>query len=162
MSYRRAIATLRRQSRKICFASEAKKLPSIGAHLAEKIEEIVQTDSLKRLQYAKLEPDDASLKLFLGIYGVGLKHAQKWVAAGYKTLQDLLDNERLSGCQRIGIERHADFATRIPRDEVQKHGDFVAKAAKEIDNELKLEIMGSFRRVGFPPPSPPYQFLGFI
>lgn len=150
MSYRRAIATLRRQNRKICFASEAIGLPSIGVRLAEKIEEIVRTDSLKRLQYAKLEPDDASLKLFLGIYGVGLKHAQKWVAAGYKTLQDILNSEKLSDSQRIGIERHADFATRIPRDEVQKHGDFVVGAANEIDNELRLEIMGSFRRVGLP------------
>ncbi|KAF8252273.1 hypothetical protein K440DRAFT_658095 [Wilcoxina mikolae CBS 423.85] len=146
MGYRKAIATLRKQNRKISFASEAIELPNIGSRLAEKIEEIVHTDSLKRLQYAKLEPDDATLKLFLGIYGVGLKHARTWVAAGHKTLQDLLDKEKLTESQRIGIEHHADFAVRIPRDEVQKHGEIVIKTAKDIDDELKLEIMGSYRR----------------
>ncbi|KAF8534376.1 hypothetical protein BDD12DRAFT_809407 [Trichophaea hybrida] len=146
MGYRKAIATLRKQNRKISFALEAIELPNIESRLAEKIEEIVHTDSLKRLQYAKLEPDDATLKLFLGIYGVGLKHARTWVAAGYKTLQDLLDKEKLTESQRIGIEHHADFAGRIPRDEVQKHGELVIKTAKEIDEELKLEIMGSYRR----------------
>lgn len=32
---------------------------------------IVRTDHLRKLDYAKLEPADAALKLFLGIYGVG-------------------------------------------------------------------------------------------
>lgn len=107
----------------------------------------MHTDSFKRLQYAKLESDDATLKFILDIYGVSHKHARTWVAAEHKTLQDLLDKEKLTESQRIGIEHHADFATKIPRDEVQKHGEFVIKTAKEIDGKLKLEIMGSFRRV---------------
>lgn len=32
---------------------------------------IVRTDHLRKLDYAKLEPADAALKLFLGVYGVG-------------------------------------------------------------------------------------------
>ncbi|KAA8908452.1 hypothetical protein FN846DRAFT_945182 [Sphaerosporella brunnea] len=146
MSYRKAVATLRKQTKKIWFASEARKLPNIGERLADKIEEIVQTDSLRRLEYARDEPGDAALKLFLGVYGAGLKHAQQWVAKGHTTLQDLLDKEKLSASQRIGVERHADFAQRIPREEVRHHGELVIKAALEIDGELKLEIMGSYRR----------------
>jgi DNA polymerase IV len=146
-SYRRAVATLRKQDKRVCFAYEAKKLPNIGDRLAEKIEEIVQTDQLKRLEYAKQEPGDVTLKLFLGVYGVGLKSAQQWVAKGHQTLQDLLDKENLTDSQRIGVNHHADFTQRIPRDEVRQHGDLVIKTAMEIDSELVLEIMGSYRRV---------------
>jgi DNA polymerase IV len=147
MSYRKAVATLRKQDKKICFASEAKKLPNIGDRLAAKIEEIVRTDHLQRLDYAKIEPGDETLKLFLGVYGAGLKRAQQWIAKGHKTLQDLLDKEKLSESQRIGVERHADFAQRIPRAEVRQHGELVIKTALEIDEDLVLEIMGSYRRV---------------
>lgn len=146
ISYRKAIATLRTQSSKIQFSSEAVKLPNIGPRLAQKIEEIAQTDQLQRLQFAKLEPNEAILKLFLGVYGAGLKHAQKWVSAGYKTLQDLIDKTQLSPSQRIGVEHHADFNTRIPRNEVLRHGEIVIEMAKRLDKELELHIMGSYRR----------------
>lgn len=43
----------------------------IGESLAKKIEEIVETDRLRKLEYAQLEPGDVALKLFLGVYGVG-------------------------------------------------------------------------------------------
>ena len=147
IGYRKAIATLRKQNHRITFASEAIKLPNIGVRLAAKIEEIVQTDRLKRLQYANQDPRDSTLKLFLGIYGVGMSHAEKWVSAGYKTLEDLQDKGRLSRSQRIGIEHYIDFNSRIPRDEVRQHGELVVETARKIDENLVLQIMGSYRRV---------------
>lgn len=47
------------------------RLPMIGESLAKKIEEIVETDRLRKLEYAQLEPGDVALKLFLRVYGVG-------------------------------------------------------------------------------------------
>jgi len=129
ISYRRAINTLKRQKHKIMFASEAIKLPGIGTRLADKIEEIVRTDQLRRLEYAKLDPSDQYLKLFLGVYGAGMQKAQHWVAQGYKTLEDLLDHAKLSDSQRIGVVHYHDFDERMSREEVTKH-----------------EVMGSYRR----------------
>lgn len=107
----------------------------------------MQTDNLRRLEYAKLEPIDQTIKLFVGIYGVGFEKAQAWAAAGHRTLQDILEKEKLSECQRIGIEHYEDFNSRIPREEVEKHGELVIVCAKEIDPKLNVQIMGSFRRV---------------
>ncbi|PWW75983.1 hypothetical protein C7212DRAFT_295594 [Tuber magnatum] len=146
LGYRKAIATLKKQDHKIRSANEARELLGIGDSLAIKIEEIVRTDHLRRLDYAKMDPEDEALRLFLGIYGVGGVKARKWVDTGYKTLDDIKAHARLTSSQRIGIEHYEDFQQRIPRDEVKQHGDIAMRVAHEIDAELKLEILGSYRR----------------
>ncbi|RPA95290.1 hypothetical protein L873DRAFT_1698481 [Choiromyces venosus 120613-1] len=146
LGYRKAIATLKKQDHKIKFANEARELPGIGNRIALKIEEIVRTDRLRRLEYTKMDPEDEALRLFLGIYGVGGVKAQKWVDAGHNTLDDIKAHVRLTPSQQIGIEHYEDFQQRIPRDEVKQHGDIVMRVAHEIDAELKLEILGSYRR----------------
>jgi DNA polymerase IV len=117
-AYRRAIGVLKKQTRKIRFYEEAKAFDGIGHRLAEKIQEIVLKDRLQRLEYAKMEPTDQILSIFLKIYGVGLSKAWEWIQAGYKTLDDLKAHAHLTDNQRIGIEHYQDFLARIPRDEV--------------------------------------------
>jgi hypothetical protein len=56
--------------------------------------------------------------------------ASKWVAQGYRSLKDLLERAPLTKQQRIGVERHSDFAQRIPRKEVEAHGAIVRKAVQ--------------------------------
>lgn len=146
LGYRKAIKTLQHQDHKICTAEEARKLPNIGDRLAQKIEEIVTTDRLQRLEYAQAEPHDGALQLFLNIYGVGLAQANHWIAQGYRTLDDLLEKAKLTEHQRIGIEHYDDLNTRIPRREVEALGAYVKKTAKEIDPTVELIIGGSYRR----------------
>lgn len=147
-------------------------MPMIGESLAKKIEEIVETDRLRKLEYAQLEPGDVALKLFLGVYGVGYVNllapnyhthlislsvfmsltllspsvAARWVQSGYKTLDDIVKNVRLTASQKIGIDHYQDFASRIPRDEVKRHGDIVMSTAANLDSQLRLQILGSYRR----------------
>jgi DNA polymerase IV len=163
LSYRKAVGVLKRQQSKIRIASEAKKLPGIGPSLAAKIEEIgesnlwgtrmihlielVQTDQLKNLESTKLDPVYQSIKLFVGIYGIGFETAKAWAAAGHRTLEDILMKEKLSESQKIGLEHFDDFNTRMTREEVAKHAKVVTDVASTIDEGLHLEIMGSFRRV---------------
>lgn len=146
MAYRRAIAQLKRQQTKISTEEEALQLPGVGGRLAKKIEEIVETDSLQRLEYAEMDESDATLQLFLGIYGVGPKLAHQWINQGHKTLDDLKAKVKLTPSQVVGIERYDDLNTRIPRREVGLLGDIVKKAAKEINPQVELIIGGSYRR----------------
>ncbi|KAL6869308.1 hypothetical protein ACO1O0_000632 [Amphichorda felina] len=145
-AYRKAISTLKRQDTKITTEEEAIRLPMVGQRLAQKIEEIVTTDKLKRLEYAEAEPLDESLQLFMQIYGVGTRQAQQWVAQGFRTLDDLMQKAKLSTNQRIGIEHYDDLNKRIPRREVEALGAFVQKAAARIDPRVQLIIGGSYRR----------------
>ncbi|KAI8941349.1 hypothetical protein NX059_002574 [Plenodomus lindquistii] len=145
-SYRKCITTLKKQSVKITTAKQAIALPAIGSRLADKIEEIVLTDRLRKLDNTRDDPADAVLCLFLGIYGAGLVQANKWIAAGHRTLSDLRLNAKLSDNQVIGIDRYDDFNSRIPRAEVEAHGAYVKAALRKINPDFEATVMGSYRR----------------
>ncbi|KAI0136501.1 hypothetical protein BJ170DRAFT_601975 [Xylariales sp. AK1849] len=145
-AYRGAISALRQQDTKITTFKQARSIFGIGDRLASKIEEIVRTGQLQRLEYARREPNHEIRELFLGIYDVGLERADKWIAKGHRTLEDLMKNADLSKNQRIGIEHYDDLHTRIPRREVEALGTCVKKAAAGIDSRVELLIGGSYRR----------------
>ncbi|KAJ3579847.1 hypothetical protein NPX13_g723 [Xylaria arbuscula] len=145
-SYRKAIATLRRQPKKIMTAKEATALPNIGKSLANHIEEIVKTGHFQKLDEIRREPAREALKTFCNVYGVGVPTAQKWVESGYRTLDDLREKAGLSPNQRIGVEHYDDLLTRIPRAEVKALGDHVKDVAATIDPSVELIISGSYRR----------------
>ncbi|KAK3179608.1 hypothetical protein K4F52_008939 [Lecanicillium sp. MT-2017a] len=146
IAYRKAMATLKRQPTKVTTEEEAVRLPGIGRRLAQKIEEIVMTDGLRRLEYAEQDDTDEVLKLFLGIYGVGPRLARQWAAQGHRTLEDLRAKVKLTSSQIIGIERYKDLNRKIPRDEVRELGEVVKKVAKGVDEEVELIVGGSYRR----------------
>ena len=145
-AYRKAIATLRNHTMKVSTKEEAGALPNIGPRLAEKIEEIVFTRGLRRLDNAKAEPTDQVLQTFMGVYGAGIKQASEWVNAGYRTLDELVEKASLTPNQQIGVAHYEDFATRIPRSEVEKHGSMVRTALQKLDPSFEVIIGGSYRR----------------
>lgn len=147
MAYRKAIATLRRQTtHKINTEDEAFRLPNIGARLAAKIQEIATTNRLLRLGYTHDSPLDQALALFLGVYGAGTARAHRWIAQGHRTLDDLLRSADLTPHQRLGVERYADLNTRIPRAEVAKLFECVRREAARLDPGVELLVGGSYRR----------------
>ncbi|KAL8649447.1 MAG: hypothetical protein Q9226_005576 [Calogaya cf. arnoldii] len=146
LSYRKAIGALKKQTHKITTKKEASAIPFIGSRLAEKIEEIVNTDRLSRLENINHDSADIALQLFLRIYRVGHSQASKWINQGYRTLDDLLTKTTLTTNQKIGIEHIDDFAARIPRAEVEHHGRIVRDAIHKEDPGIEITIGGSYRR----------------
>ena len=146
LAYRKAISALRKHSTKVVTEEEASNIPFIGQRLAVKIEEIVRTDRLRRLENTSLEPNDLTLQRFLKIYGVGLSQATRWINQGYRTLGDLVSKAHLTKNQLIGIEHYDDFQARIPRAEVESHGEFVRTIIHEVDPTIEVTVGGSYRR----------------
>lgn len=146
LAYRKAISALRKHNIKVTTEEEASNIPFIGQRLAIKIEEIVRTDRLRRLENTSLEPNDLTLQKFLKIYGVGLAQATKWINQGHRTLDDLASKAHLTKNQLIGIEHYDDFQARIPRAEVEAHGELVRNVIHQIDPTIQVTIGGSYRR----------------
>jgi DNA polymerase IV len=146
IAYRKAIGSLKKQTKKITSAEEALGLPFIGHRIAAKIEEIALTSRLRRLDNVKLEPSDLILQQFLKVYGAGPSQAAKWMQAGHRSLEDLKLRVDLSENQRIGLEHYDDFDTRIPREQVTALGEVVKKAVAAIDPGVEAIIGGSYRR----------------
>lgn len=146
-AYRNIITTLSTVTdRRITTAEEALELPFFGQRLADKLEEINRTHTLQRLQYALGDPTSQVKALFLGIYGVGPSTAEKWIAQGFRTFDDLLEKAQLSESQRIGIEHYEDINSRIPRAEVTKIAEYVKAEAAKTDSAVELVVGGSYRR----------------
>lgn len=146
MAYRRAVSTLRNQKDKIATRKQALALPGIGTRLADKIEEIVCTNHLRRLDHANSSPEDLVIQEFLGVYGAGLAQATKWAAQGYRSLEDLRNKATLTPNQRIGVEHYHDFSQRIPRKEVEAHGAIVRRVVQTADKDMQVIVSGSYRR----------------
>lgn len=146
LAYRKAISALRKQPALVQTAKQAQSIKGVGGRLADKIEEIVTTDRLRRYESTLDNPNDQALQLFMGIYDVGYQQARLWVLQGYRTLADLRRSAKLTSNQRVGIEHYDDFQERIPREEVTKHGQVVAKALKQANPDLQGIIGGSYRR----------------
>ena len=145
-AYRKAIAALRKQNRKITTEEEAFAIPFIGQRLAAKIEEIVWTNKLRRLDNTHLDPNAKVLQTFIGIYGAGLKQATKWIDQGHRSISDLLDKAHLTRNQKIGIAHYEDFKSRIPRAEMDRHDRYVRETCSKIDDTVQFTIGGSYRR----------------
>ena len=145
-AYRRAIGALRKQDRKITTEEEAFAIPFIGQRLAAKIEEIVWTNKLRRLDNTHLDPNAEVLQKFIGIYGVGRKQASKWIDQGHRSLNDLLEKAHLTKNQKIGIAHYEDFKRRIPRAEMDRHDQYVRKTCSKVDDTVQFTIGGSYRR----------------
>ena len=146
MAYRRVIAQLKKSSVKITTAAQAVQIPYVGQRLADKIEEIVWTNKLRRLDSTKLEPNDEVLQTFMKIYSVGLSQASKWVEQGHRTLTDLVEKVPLTKNQKIGIDHFDDFQQRIPRSEMDQHDTYVRDFVSRIDPTIEITIGGSYRR----------------
>ena len=146
-AYRKAIASLRRQDSRITTRAEALALPFIGARLADKIEEIVWTNRLRRLDNATTDdPDDAALQLFLGIYGAGFAQARIWISQGYQTLEALSASATLTANQKIGIKHYEHFRSRIPRSEVEAHASYLRDYVAVVSPAIEIIVGGSYRR----------------
>ena len=145
-SYHKAAAALAKQEVKILTARDAKKMRGIGQSIADTIEEIAKEGRSRKLKALREDPHNRIRATFLGIYGVGLEQANRWIQEGLRTLDDVRDKACLSTHQRLGLEHYDDLNTRIPRREVEALGRHVKRAAQAIDPEVQLIIGGSYRR----------------
>ena len=146
IAYRKAINALRREPKKVMNRAQALAISGIGTRLADKIEEIVCTNRLRRLENTNDTAEDLILQIFLGVYGAGISQASRWIAQGYKTLEDLQTKASLNKNQRVGVEHYHDFSQRIQRNEVKTHGDIVRQAVQKADPDMQVIISGSYRR----------------
>ncbi|KAK8872993.1 DNA polymerase lambda [Apiospora arundinis] len=145
-AYRKAAGALKRQSVKINTYAEAIALDDIGESTAQKIEEIARTGRVRKLQDLQSDPLVQLRDVFTKIYGVGAGQADRWIAKGYRTLNDVREKAQLTANQRIGLDHYDDLNTRIPRKEVEALGAHVTRAARAINHDVQLIIGGSYRR----------------
>ncbi|KAJ1533948.1 hypothetical protein HK096_004531 [Nowakowskiella sp. JEL0078] len=151
ISYRKAINAIKKYPIPITSGGEAGKIfaKGVGKAIAKKVDEILSTGKLLKIENAPVELQ--VLEIFMGVHGVGKTTARRWYSNGWRSLEDIKEANKseklqLSHDQQIGIKYYEDFKKRIPRDEVSQLADIVVKSAKDVNSNLKIYIMGSYRR----------------
>jgi len=118
--------------------------PGIGSTIMEKMNEFVETGTLKILEREKENP----VNIFAEIYGVGPKKAKELLDKGIKSISELREKQgELNDIQRIGLKYYEDILTRIPRSEIVDYDKIFSEAFDMVKNaDANLEIVGSYRR----------------
>jgi len=118
--------------------------PGIGSTIMEKMNEFVDTGTLKILEREKENP----VNIFAEIYGVGPKKAKELVDKGIMSISQLREKQgELNDIQRVGLKYYEDILTRIPRSEIVEYDKIFSKTFAEVKNsDANLEIVGSYRR----------------
>lgn len=137
-AYRKAISVVESLRVPIISGKQAQRLPGIGAKIAKKIDEILETGELEAIR--RRTPGERKridvLKEFGEIWGVGPKTAIQLYNKGYRNVRDIPLKE-LNAKQRIGLKYYDDLQKRIPRSEIELFEAEVREILEEFDPKLK-------------------------
>ncbi|CAK6950747.1 DNA polymerase beta [Scomber scombrus] len=142
-----AASTISKYPTKIRNGEEAKKLDGVGAKIAEKIDEFLQTGKLRKLEKIRNDDTSSSINFLTRVTGIGPAAARKFFEEGVKTLEDLKKIEhKLNHHQQIGLKYFEEFEKRIPRAEMEQMETLIVGELKKVDTEYIGTICGSYRR----------------
>jgi NAD-dependent DNA ligase len=147
-AYQKAQETLMSYPSDINSVDQLKGKPAIGPTILEKLNEYVNTGTLKILEREKNNP----INILGEIYGVGPKKANELIEKGIVNIEQLRERqaEVLNDIQRVGLKYYEDILQRIPRSEVEEYKNIFEKdfykVASESTSESNMEIVGSYRR----------------
>ena len=146
-AYQKAQETIMSYPDDIISVNQLKGKQNIGSTILEKLNEYVQTGTLRVLEREKTNP----INILGDIYGVGPKKAQELVIAGIKTIDELRErqNDLLNDIQKVGLKYYEQIQERIPRIEIEEFEKIFREEFKNVSKgfpDANFEIVGSYRR----------------
>ena len=149
-AYQKAQESLMAYPDDITNVEQLKGKPGIGSTILEKLNEYVNTGTLKILEREKNNP----INILGEIYGVGPKKAKELVEKNITTIEQLRarQDEVLNDIQKVGLKYYEDILQRIPRSEIEEYRAIFDKNFEKISessgsgSESHMEIVGSYRR----------------
>ena len=117
----------------------------MGKALADKVIEMVEGGSIRKVQEVCSTEQAKVLSLFSGVWGAGPATAQAWWARGRRRLEDLQE-ETLTRQLEVGLRLYEDLNTRMPRAEAGELAALVQEEAELVRPGVEVTACGSYRR----------------
>jgi DNA ligase (NAD+) len=138
-AYQKAQETIMSCTSDILSPNQLKGKPNIGSTIMEKLNEYVETGTLKILEREKTNP----VNILADVYGIGPKKAKELVDNNITSISDLRMNQHLlNDIQKVGLKYYEDVLKRIPRNEIEEYKVYFNNAK----GNANMEIVGSYRR----------------
>ncbi|KAN0047825.1 hypothetical protein ACTA71_002212 [Dictyostelium dimigraforme] len=148
-AYRKAVQSIRAHPKEITSGIEAQKLDGVGKKIAKKIQEIIDTGELKKLNNQLKDETLTSIGEISKISGIGPKAAQKFFDEGIKSIKDLEKiKDRLTHHQQMGLKYFNEIEQKVPRKEIEQFEELVRKALLKIDKKIIYQTCGSLPSSG--------------
>ena len=141
-AYQKAQETMMSYPDDILSPDDLKGKPGIGSTIMEKLNEYVQTGTLKVLEREKNNP----VNILAEVYGIGPKKAKDLVDGGITSIEQLRQNQHLlNDIQKVGLRYYEDVLMKVPRTEIEEYKSVFERALPK-ESDAKMEIVGSYRR----------------
>jgi NAD-dependent DNA ligase/DNA polymerase/3'-5' exonuclease PolX len=159
-AYQKAQETIMAYPDDILSPSNLKGKPNIGPTIMEKLNEYVETGTLKVIEREKNNP----VNILAEVYGIGPKKAKELVEKGITNIAELRERpELLNDVQKMGLRYYEDVLKRIPRSEIDDYKELLNPLFKKVEQNYQpfskapdlaqpfskvvdMEIVGSYRR----------------
>ena len=143
-AYQKAQETIMAYPGDIMSPNDLKGKPGIGSTIMEKLNEYVETGTLKVLEREKNNP----VNILAEVYGIGPKKAKELVDNGITSISQLRENQQMiNDIQKVGLRYYEDVLKRIPRSEIEDYKKIFESDFKKVaTSDSKFEIVGSYRR----------------
>jgi len=146
-AYRKAATVISGLDYRLTSGDDAKKLKGVGEKIAKKIDEILSTGKLQKLEKIHEDEESTVINLLTRVSGIGPAKARDLYTEGIRSLEDLKKHDnKLSHAQLIGLEHFEDFELRIPRKEISEIFDRMKTLADGLDSNYEMTVCGSYRR----------------
>ena len=123
-AYQKAQETIMSYPGNILTPNNLKDQPNIGPTIMEKLNEYVETGTLKIIEREKNNP----INILGEIYGVGPKKAKELVEKGITNIAQLREKQDLlNDVQKVGLRYYEDVLKRIPRAEIEEYNHIIEK-----------------------------------
>lgn len=144
-AYKKAQETIINLKEPITSVSQLKGKPGIGETILSKLQEYVETGTLKLIEREKENP----IYVFTQVYGIGPSKAKELVTKhNIKTIEELRNHtDLLNDKQKIGLKYYEAILERIPRSEIEQYDEKFQKIFAECGTDTSsYSIVGSYRR----------------
>uniref|UniRef100_A0A3B4AAC0 DNA-directed DNA/RNA polymerase mu n=1 Tax=Periophthalmus magnuspinnatus TaxID=409849 RepID=A0A3B4AAC0_9GOBI len=148
VAFRRAASVLKSLSWSIESVRSIEGLPYVGDSSRTVIQEILQYGRSFEVERILADERYQTLKLFMSVFGVGPKTADKWYRQGLRSLSQILAHPdiQLNRMQQNGFLHHSDLSRGVRADEARAVEALIVETVQSVAPDAVVTLSGGFRR----------------
>ncbi|KAL7848250.1 hypothetical protein AOLI_G00229680 [Acnodon oligacanthus] len=147
VAFRRSASVLKALPHVVHGVDDLKNLPCLGEHSLRVIKEILEDGTSREVESTRQSEQYQAMKALTGVFGVGVKSADRWFREGLRSPLDLIrTGQKLNLAQQAGVQYYNDLNRPVTKKEAVAISHIVEKAVNTVLPGAIITLMGGFRR----------------